>query len=153
MTERQQNLVEFLKENYQLLDKSLLHLEFSFQKCRELNLQGSLSEAEMEALDAFASRFARTSDIFTQKVVITLLQLLQEDHPTFIDRMNFCEKINAISSASDMVEIRALRNAIAHEYRQANLIELYEKILENEPILNTSIVLCRQYAASKFPEI
>ncbi|MBI5916948.1 MAG: hypothetical protein HY842_16375 [Bacteroidetes bacterium] len=107
----------------------------------------------MEALDAFASRFARTSDIFTQKVVTTLLQLLQEEHPTFIDRMNFCEKINAISSANNMVEIRALRNAIAHEYRQANLMELYGKILENEPELDKSIELCRQYAASKFPGI
>ena len=153
MSKRQQNLVEFLKENYRLLDKSLLHLEFSFQKCKQLNLQGNLSEEEMEALDAFASRFARTSDIFTQKVVNTLLQLLEEDHPTFIDRMNFCEKINAITSASDMVEIRALRNAISHEYRQVNLMELYEKILAHQPELNKSIEMSKQYAASKFPGI
>ncbi len=153
MTESQQKLFEFLKENYQLLDLSLQHLEFSFQKCKQLNLHGNLSEEEMETLDAFASRFARTSDIFTQKIVITLLRLLQEDYQTFIDRMNFCEKINAISSASDMIEIRALRNAISHEYRQANLMELYEKILAQQHELNRSIELSKQYVASMFPRI
>jgi len=153
LTKRHQNLVEFLNKNYLLLDKSLAHLEFSFQKCRHINLTGSLTEEEMEALDAFSSRFARTSDIFTQKVIVTLLQLLQEDHPTFIDRMNFCEKINAISSANEMIEIRAMRNAIAHEYRQVNLVELYEKLLAQQPELCRNIQISKQYTVSKFPGI
>lgn len=125
------------------------HLDFSYQKCRGLNLSKDLSEETLEDLEAFASRFARTADIFTQKVVAGLLLLLQEDIATFIDRMNFCEKIRLIPSADSLVEIRALRNAVAHEYRQTNLLELYGKILELTPNLNQSISLAKEFLQKK----
>jgi len=153
MTVSQIKTFRFLNENLALLDQSVKHLAYSFNKCLSSDLSGNLSEEELEALEALAARFARTSDIFTQKVLVSLLQLLQEDHPTFIDRMNFCEKIGVISSANILYEIRALRNAIAHEYRQTNLTELYGKILENKPALTESINMTTRYIDANFKAI
>ncbi len=151
MIQRQKRILELLTENLQILDKANSHLEFSFHKCQKLELKGELSEEVWESWEALASRFARTSDIFTQKVVKALVQLLQENLPTFIDNMNFCEKIGAITSADDLLEIRAIRNSVAHEYRQTNLIELYEKVLDLIPQLNKSIFLTKGYIQDKFP--
>jgi hypothetical protein len=79
-----------------------------------------------ESLDALTSKFARVSDIFTQKVLKSLVMLTREDAPTFVDRMNLCEKLGVISSAADLIEIRDLRNQIAHEYLSEKLTEVYE---------------------------
>jgi hypothetical protein len=78
-----------------------------------------------ESLDALTSKFSRVSDIFTQKVLKSLVLLTREDAPTFVDRMNLCEKLGIISSAADLIEIRDLRNQIAHEYLTENLTEIY----------------------------
>jgi hypothetical protein len=95
------------------------------EKCRSLNLAEPRSFEIEESLDALTSKFARVSDIFTQKVLKSLVLLTREDAPTFLDRMNLCERLRVISSAADLIEIRDLRNQIAHEYLTENLTEIY----------------------------
>jgi hypothetical protein len=99
-----------------------------------------------ESLDALTSKFARVSDIFTQKVLKSLVLLTREDAPTFLDRMNLCEKLGVISSSEDLIEIRDLRNQIAHEYLSENLTEVYgdclvlsEKLLAEIQVANPAI--------------
>jgi hypothetical protein len=102
----------------------------SLEKCRSLYLNGPRTFEVEESLDALTSKFARVSDIFTQKVLKSLILLTREDAPTFVDRMNLCEKLEVISSAADLIEIRDLRNQIAHEYLSENLTEVYEDCME-----------------------
>ncbi len=83
-----------------------------------------------ESFDALTSKFSRVADIFTQKVLKSLVLQTREDAPTFVDRMNLCEKLGVIPSASDLVEIRDLRNQIAHEYLAENLNEVYQDCLD-----------------------
>jgi uncharacterized protein YutE (UPF0331/DUF86 family) len=55
---------------------------------------------------------------------------LREDAPTFLDRMNLCEKLGIIPSAEEIIAIRDLRNIIAHEYLSENLVEIYMEIIQ-----------------------
>jgi hypothetical protein len=114
-----------LSANREVLGQSLPSFRRSLEKCRSLNLVGPRSFEVEESLDALTSKFARVSDIFTQKVLKSLVLLTREDAPTFVDRMNLCEKLGVISSAADLIEIRDLRNQIAHEYLSENLTEIY----------------------------
>jgi hypothetical protein len=114
-----------LKANLDLLDQALLSFGKSLEKCQSLDLTAHRSFEMEESLDALTSKFARVSDIFTQKVLKSLVLLTREDAPTFVDRMNLCEKLGIISSATDLIEIRDLRNQIAHEYLTENLTEIY----------------------------
>ena len=114
-----------LRANLEILDQALPSFKKSLEKCRSLKLAGPRSFEEEESLDALTSKFARVSDIFTQKVLKSLVLLTREDAPTFLDRMNLCEKLGVISSAADLIEIRDLRNQIAHEYLSENLTEIY----------------------------
>jgi hypothetical protein len=114
-----------LRSNREVLDQALPSFRRSLEKCQSLDLNGPRSFEEEESLDALTSKFARVSDIFTQKVLKSLVLLTREDAPTFVDRMNLCEKLGIISSVADLIEIRDLRNQIAHEYLAENLTEVY----------------------------
>jgi uncharacterized protein YutE (UPF0331/DUF86 family) len=91
-------------------------------------------------MDALSSKFARVSDIYTQKVLKTLLFLLREDAPTFIDRVNLCEKLGIIPSAEELISIRDLRNTIAHEYLSEKLLEIYQETIRLSDCLLKSIL-------------
>ncbi len=126
-----------LKANRDLLNQALPSFGKSLEKCRLLDFTAPLSFEMEESLDALTSKFARVSDMFTQKVLKSLVLLTREDAPTFVDRMNLCEKLGVISSASDLIEIRDLRNQIAHEYLAENLSEVYADCLAlSEKLLN-----------------
>lgn len=118
-----------LGANRQVLDQALPSFIRSLEKCRTMQLNEPRSFEVEESFDALTSKFARVADIFTQKVLKSLVLLTREDAPTFVDRMNLCEKLKVIPSASDLIEIRDLRNQIAHEYLAENLNEVYRDCL------------------------
>ena len=128
-----------LKANRDLLDQALPSFRKSLEKCRLLHLAAPRSFEVEESLDALTSKFSRISDIFTQKVLKSLVLLTREDAPTFVDRMNLCEKLGVISSAADLIEIRDLRNQIAHEYLSENLTEVYQDCMALSGKLLTEI--------------
>ena len=118
-----------LRANRDVLNKALPSFLRSLEKCRSLELCEACSFEVEESFDALTSKFSRISDIFTQKVLKSLVLLTREDAPTFLDRMNLCEKLGIIPSASALLEIRDLRNQIAHEYLAKNLTEVYRDCL------------------------
>ena len=124
------NLQNLLDLNWNLLKQALPSFERSLVKCRDLDLSPPISFETEESLDALSSKFSRVSDIFTQKVLKTLIFILREDAPTFLDRMNLCEKLGIIPSAEEIIAIRDLRNIIAHEYLSENLVEIYMEIIQ-----------------------
>jgi len=128
-----------LKANRDLLDQGLPSFGKSLVKCRSLDFAAPRSFEVEESLDALTSKFSRISDILTQKVLKSLVLLTREDAPTFVDRMNLCEKLGIISSATDLIEIRDLRNQIAHEYLTENLTEIYEDCMALSGKLLTEI--------------
>jgi hypothetical protein len=92
------NLENLLNLNWNLLKQALPFFERSLVKCRDIDFSPPISFETEESLDALYSKFSRVSDIYTQKVIKTLLFLLREDTPTFLDRMNLCEKLGIIST-------------------------------------------------------
>jgi hypothetical protein len=124
------NLENLLNLNWNLLQQALPSFERSLAKCRDIDFSPPISFETEEALDALSSKFSRVSDIFTQKVLKTLIFVLREDAPTFLDRMNLCEKLGIIPSAEEIIAIRDLRNIIAHEYLSENLVEIYTEIIQ-----------------------
>jgi hypothetical protein len=124
------NLQNLLDLNWSLLKQALPSFERSLVKCRDLDFSLPISFETEESLDALSSKFSRVSDIFTQKALKSLIFVLREDAPTFLDRMNLCEKLGIIPSAEELIAIRDLRNIIAHEYLNENLVEIYMEIIE-----------------------
>ena len=104
---------------------------------------------EQESYEALTSRFARTSDILTQKVLKTFYMLMEEDIRSIIDGANFLERLEAIENADDLLNIRELRNQVAHEYVEQDLPSLFSDILRHVPLLITIISSVKKYIIEK----
>lgn len=144
---KRKKLVNELKNNLKRLEQSLSALLYSWEKCSKIGLEkGNHEQEEQEAFEALTSRFARTSDILTQKVARTIFTLLQEDIKTFIDAANFLEKLDIVQNADDILTIRELRNQIAHEYVEDSLTDLFRDILKYTPMLRNIIESIKEYS-------
>lgn len=143
---KQQILFTQLELNLELLNKSQELMRYSQNRCQTVINKDQHSDEELESCEALTARFARAADILTQKVLTTIFLLLQETPKTFIDKCNLAEKLDIIDRASDLMNIRELRNEIAHEYRKTDIIELFTSIFEHTDKLDSIIVSINKYA-------
>ncbi len=101
-------LIEQLDNNLALLDKSLEVLNHSFVRCSAIGEKEDYDLKEQESFEALTSRFARASDICTQKALKSFFAVLQENARTIIDSANLLEKLEIIEVADDILNIREL---------------------------------------------
>ena len=139
-----QNLV-LLKESWELLLQSILTLELSVEKVRSFGVKDDYTFEELEAFDSLTSKFSRSSDIYTQKVLRTIWALLHEPFVPFIDMMNKAEKMQVLRTADQIVIIRDLRNQIAHEYIPEAFQELAGDVIKYSKVLEENIDTTRLF--------
>lgn len=120
---------EELTEDLNRLDRSVEMLKYSLQQCRKIGIKEDYSLEELDRFESLTSRFARTSDIYTQKVMKGIILVLREEANTFIDRANLFEKLE-IANAEELKLIRDLRNEISHEYKVDDIAEIFEAVME-----------------------
>lgn len=142
MIPAEENLKQLLKD----LEKAQDFLRYSYEKCQRIQMADGLSYEEMESFEALTSRFARLSDIITQKVILAFDILDLDDDGTVRDRINRAEKKGIIARADDFIDIRILRNEIAHEYKTEAIYSIFSKVLELSPILIKSMDSIMIYA-------
>lgn len=128
-------LFEMLEKDISELEKAADILRYSYNKCSAVNLMDGLDQDILESFEALTGRFARLSDILIQKVLRTIDMVELESAGTVRDRINRAEKKKLIDSADTLIEIRLLRNEIAHEYKSETVYVIFEKVLHLTPLL------------------
>jgi len=118
-----------LKEDFNRLDQAVKMLKYSLQQCHKIGIKRDYLLEELDKFENLTSRFARTSDIYTQKIMKGIIMILREEAKTFIDKANLFEKLE-ISNVEDLKLIRDLRNEIAHEYKVDDITEIFEAVME-----------------------
>lgn len=142
MSAKEQYYLELLARNQKLLQDSVATLHKSVEKALAIGRKTEYTFEEMETFDSLTSKFSRTSDIFLQKIIRTLWELLHEDRMPLIDVLNRAEKLQIIHSADTMLEIRDIRNQIAHEYIPEAIQDLVPEVIELTRKLNQNINTC-----------
>lgn len=107
-----------------------------------------LDDETVGFLDQYIFRFSKTQDLIGSRIFPLTLQTLAEpvEDKAFIDVLNRLEKLNIIDSAQNWIELRKIRNDIAHEY-PSNLNERIEGInilFENLPTFRQILDRCSQ---------
>jgi len=146
VSKKRELLVAQFDEHLAFIDKSLIALNFSYDKCSTIGEKEEYDLEQQESFEALTSRFARTSDILTQKVLKTMFILLQENIKTIIDAANFLEKLEVIENADDLLNIREIRNQIAHEYVESDIKTLFSDVLRYVPELKKIINNVKDYS-------
>jgi uncharacterized protein with HEPN domain len=128
--ERRRLQIATLHEHLALVERSASALRHSLDKCGAIGLKAEYTLDELDRFEALSSRFARTSDVYTQKLLKSLFIVLGESAVSFLDKARLAEKLEVIERAEDLAAIRDLRNTIAHEYAVADLNDVFRRALE-----------------------
>lgn len=118
-----------LKESFNKLDKAVEILKYSLEKCGKIGIKTNYSLEELDVFENLTSRFARATDIYTQKIMKGITIVLREEAKTYIDRANLFEKLE-IADAEDLKLLRDLRNEISHEYKLKDITEMFQPAVE-----------------------
>ena len=129
------DLAMLLEEQLRHMAQAADYLGFSYERSREIIHRTDWTPEQMERLESLASRFARLSDLLTQKIMRIVDELELTPEGTLLDRIHRAEKRGWVDSAADLVRIRELRNLIAHEDAADKLHELYQAIIVLTPQL------------------
>lgn len=132
-----------------MLERSLRHLKYSYDKCRSVDMSLEMSDEDYESFDSFSSRFMRTYEVLINQVIRSSLELCGEYKDTLIDNLNVSEKLGFILSAEEMNTIRKLRNKVAHEYADREWIKIYQQLIKYCPALIHSADMCFKQIASR----
>lgn len=132
-----------------LLKEAGIILERSFEICQKISLKSKYAIDELDHFEAFTSRFARLSDLLVQKIFRVIDELELEPYGTARDRINRAEKRELIESADVFVNIRLLRNEIAHEYLPSEIQRIFMNVMKWTPDLlacvQKVVEYCKKY--------
>src|SRR5674476_164104 len=103
-TDQYQIIIDLLQSELTLLQSAVATLQMSVSKCKTIGIKENFTFEELESFDSLTSKFNRTSDIFTQKVLRSVWMLLHEPFVPFIDMMNTGEKMLILKSADQMID-------------------------------------------------
>lgn len=78
----------------------------------------SLDDEQVAIIDQFVGRFAKLQDAMGTKLLPWVLELTKEQGnlEAYLDKLNRLEKIGALPSVNEWLELREMRNAFAHDY-------------------------------------
>ncbi|BAF70372.1 hypothetical protein [Nitratiruptor sp. SB155-2] len=123
---------DLLCEYYKNLVQSIQWLEKSFQRCQGIAPD---SEENIEKLETFAARFSRSVDILINKFLRSLDLAELESVERRLDSVIRAEKRGFVENYEELIELKNLRNELAHEYleelflQKIALVEEYSKKL------------------------
>ena len=126
-----------------------MSLQQSRDKTHQLLQQSEFSFEELEAIDSLTSKFSRTSDFYLQKVLRSIWMLLREDTVPLIDLLNRVEKLMIIVSAEELLQMRDIRNQIAHEYLPEAVPELAKEVVVMTTLLQKNIEQTERFLSQR----
>ena len=133
----------------QLLGKQLFWLEHSFEECTKVGLKAHYEVGEFDSYENLCSRFGRMIDFLVRKMFRAIDAVEFENQGTLIDAVNNAHKRGLFESVETIRDIKDLRNAIAHEYIDDALQDLFEDIMKLTPelieIAKTTLQYTQQY--------
>ncbi len=104
----------------------------------------TLTESQEEKFDSALYRFSQVQKLMVSKVFPLFLEVAGEpvEDFTFIDKLNYLERMNVIESADAWIELRKLRNEIAHDYEEGTSdrhVRILSAFLKAIPVLEGAL--------------
>jgi hypothetical protein len=144
--------IVFLENELELMINASSVLNYSYSKCEKIGIKENYNQIELDAFENLTSRFARLNDIIIQKILRTIHSIDLDEIGSVRDSINLAEKKILIESASTMIEMRELRNSIAHEYLPNAIRLIFVRTLELTPSLLKNAELINLYCRKKYLE-
>lgn len=113
----------------------------------------TLNDEQIESLDQFLFRFSKLQDAIGQRLFSGVLEILEEPvkDTSFLDRLNRLEQLRIIDSKEQWLNLRNMRNNLAHEYEDdpKGMSEAINLVYEFHGVLANVFLQVKEYIASK----
>lgn len=125
---------ELVCENWTIFKKSISWLEKSFNRCQKIDFS---KEEDIEKIETFANRYTRSVDILLNKFLRSLDLVEAEEITRRLDTLIRAEKRGFVEDYELLLNMKNLRNELAHEYieelflEKIALVEEYTQLLFN----------------------
>jgi len=144
------NLEQILKKNIEVLKRLELSFKDSIEHINYIDLDNLKTFRDYEPIDAFFDRFERTVDNLFQSIFRTLYHIENLKSPnSLLDLSSFIVNTGIIDDIENLIELKKIRNQIAHEYIWlgiSNTKEFIDLILEHSNSLFKIIENVKNYS-------
>ena len=141
--------IENLKKYIQHIERAELWLKRSYDMCQNTGIKSEYSPEEYDAFETLTSRFARVCDILIHKVYRAIDAVEMESGGTMIDVVNRAHKRELFEDVDEIRKIKDLRNEVAHEYIEEELLALFYDIFQFTPKLLEYCENAKKYCKKK----
>jgi len=132
-----------LKKDYELLQKQLQWLEISYKECKNIGIKDNYTIEEFGKFETICLRYSRSIDFLIRKIFRTIDAYEFENQGTLIDVVNNAHKRGLFEDIDELRIMKDIRNTIAHEYIEDDLVKVFNEVLEYTPklidIINTTL--------------
>ena len=120
---------EIFCENLKLFNKSIFWLKRSLQRVKSIENFEKLTEEQLEIIETLMNRYSRAIDILINKVLRSLDYLELEESSRKLDIVIRAEKRGFVRDYNILIEMKDLRNELAHEYLEERLRDRLEEVI------------------------
>ncbi|MEO2068331.1 MAG: hypothetical protein ABGX27_02320 [Desulfurobacteriaceae bacterium] len=126
---------EIFYENFKLFNKSIYWLKRSLQRIECIENFEKLTEEQLEIIETLMNRYSRAVDILINKVLRSLDYLELEETHRKLDIVIRAEKRGFVEDYNILIEMKDLRNELAHEYLEERLKDRIEEVVKKSRML------------------
>ncbi|HQR73462.1 MAG TPA: hypothetical protein PLH07_03745 [Sulfurovum sp.] len=123
-------MLEKLIQDKTLLQKQLSWIQISFDECSKIGIKKEYSIEEFGKFETLCSRYSRGIDFLIRKIFRTLDEYEFENQGTLIDVVNNAHKRGLFDDIEELRIMKDVRNTIAHEYIEDDLVEVFDEVLQ-----------------------
>lgn len=136
-------IYEKIQQDKKLLEKQLFWIEISYKECLKIGIKDKYSIEEFGKFETLCSRYSRGIDFLIRKIFRTLDEYEFENQGTLVDVVNNAHKRQLFDDIEEIRIMKDIRNTIAHEYIEDELVDVFDEVLEYTKklieIINTTL--------------
>lgn len=122
-------MLEKLLQDKYLLQKQLSWIQISFDECSQIGIKSEYTVEEFGKFETLCARYGRSIDFLIRKIFRTLDEYEFENQGTLIDVVNNAHKRGLFEDIEELRIMKDVRNTIAHEYIEDDLVEIFDEVL------------------------
>jgi len=121
---------EKLLQDKKLLEKQLFWIQISYDECLKIGIKKEYTIEEFGKFETLCARYSRGIDYLIRKIFRTLDEYEFENQGTLIDVVNNAHKRGLFDDMDELRIMKDVRNTIAHEYIEDDLVDVFDEVLE-----------------------
>ncbi len=120
---------ELILHDKELLKKQLFWIKTSYDECLNIGIKKDYSIEEFGKFETLCARYARGIDFLIRKIFRSIDEYEFENQGTLVDVINNAHKRGLFEDIDELRSMKDLRNTIAHEYIEDELVNVFEEVL------------------------